>query len=48
MPPPTPITDFHVWELDTFLALLAAIDLDCELLHAQLSQKEFPLILRER
>lgn len=39
---------FHVWELDTFLALLAAIDLDCELLHAQLSQKEFAVILRKR
>ena len=39
---------FHVWELDTFLALLAAIDLNCELLHAQLSQKEFAVILRKR
>jgi predicted SAM-dependent methyltransferase len=39
---------FHVWELDTFLGLLAAIDLNCELLHAQLSQKEFAVILRKR
>ncbi|HET7049035.1 MAG TPA: methyltransferase domain-containing protein [Solirubrobacteraceae bacterium] len=39
---------FHVWELDTFLALLGAIDLNCELLHAQLSQKEFAVVLRKR
>jgi predicted SAM-dependent methyltransferase len=37
---------FHVWELETFLALLAAIDLDCELVHAQMNQKEFAVILR--
>lgn len=39
---------FHVWELETFLALLAAIDLNCELLHAQTTQKEFAVILRRR
>jgi predicted SAM-dependent methyltransferase len=39
---------FHVWELETFLALLAAIDLNCELAHAQMNQKEFAVVLRKR
>jgi predicted SAM-dependent methyltransferase len=39
---------FHVWELDGFLELLAAIGLDCDLLHAQLYMREFAVILRKR
>lgn len=39
---------FHVWELETFLELLSARDVNCELLHAQLNQKEFAVILRRR
>jgi predicted SAM-dependent methyltransferase len=38
---------FHVWELEGFLGLLGAIDLDCELLHAQGYNHEFAVILRK-
>ena len=37
---------FHVWELATFLGFLRAIDLDCELLQAQMNRDEFAIILR--
>lgn len=37
---------FHVWELPGFLALLAAVELPCELLLAQVSGPEFSVILR--
>jgi predicted SAM-dependent methyltransferase len=37
---------FHVWELEDFLGLLGAIDLDCELLHAQAYKHEFAVVLR--
>jgi predicted SAM-dependent methyltransferase len=37
---------FHVWELGDFLALLGAINLNCEVLHAQMNQSEFAVILR--
>ena len=38
---------FHVWELATFLGFLGAIDLNCELLHAQMNREEFAVILRK-
>ena len=38
---------FHVWELEGFLGLLGAIELDCELVHAQLYKHEFAVILRK-
>jgi hypothetical protein len=37
---------FHVWELEDFLALLRAAELPCELLQAQLSDREFIVVLR--
>ncbi len=37
---------FHVWELEGFLAFLQAADLNCELVHAQMNQSEFAVILR--
>jgi SAM-dependent methyltransferase len=38
---------FHVWELGTFLRFLAAISLDSEVIHAQMNQREFAIILRK-
>lgn len=38
---------FHVWELATFVDFLGAIDLGCELLHAQMNREEFAVILRK-
>jgi predicted SAM-dependent methyltransferase len=38
---------FHVWELETFLAMLYAIDLGCDVIHAQASGREFAVILRK-
>ncbi|HEY1510558.1 MAG TPA: methyltransferase domain-containing protein [Solirubrobacteraceae bacterium] len=38
---------FHVWELEGFVGLLGAIDLDCELVHAQHHKHEFAVILRK-
>jgi SAM-dependent methyltransferase len=38
---------FHVWELQGFLALLEAVNLDCQLVHAQMNQREFATILRK-
>jgi len=39
---------FHVWELEGFLELLAALALPCELELAQRSGQEFTVILRKR
>ncbi len=38
---------FHVWELRHFLALLAAIELPCELLDARAYAIEFAVVLRK-
>jgi predicted SAM-dependent methyltransferase len=38
---------FHVWELEDFLALLYAINLDCDVIHAQANGREFAIILRK-
>lgn len=38
---------FHVWELEDFLALLHAVDLPCELVHAQAYVEEFAVMLRK-
>jgi SAM-dependent methyltransferase len=37
---------FHVWRLADFLALLIAIDLPAEIVHAQAHLKEFAVVLR--
>jgi SAM-dependent methyltransferase len=37
---------FHVWRLADFLALLVAIDLPAEIVHAQAHLREFAVILR--
>ena len=39
---------FHVWELESFLALLATLRLDCDLTHAQMNRDEFAIVLRKR
>jgi SAM-dependent methyltransferase len=36
---------FHVWEFDGFLALLRALDLPIEIVHAQVYPKEFAVVL---
>lgn len=38
---------FHVWELEGFIALLAAVELPCRLELAQLNPPEFEIILRK-
>jgi SAM-dependent methyltransferase len=37
---------FHVWELSGFLALLLALELPAEILHAQTYPKEFAVVLQ--
>ena len=38
---------FHVWELEDFLNLLRALDLSYELLHTQVYEIEFAVVLRK-
>lgn len=38
---------FHVWELEGFLALLYALDLPYDLVHAQSYMQEFAVVLRK-
>lgn len=39
---------FHVWELEDFLRLLTAVELPCEIAHAQSHLHEFAVVLRAR
>lgn len=37
---------FHVWELEGFLQLVTAVELPCEIVHAQSHVQEFAVVLR--